>query len=96
MARIVRELDFSFCRTWDDIHGQIRRVLELPDWYGENADALWDSLLGIMETPAEIQIRFQPEPEMEPVVRQHIELLISVFEEAAQTEPSQIAVTVER
>jgi ribonuclease inhibitor len=76
-------LDFSSCRTWEDVHGQIRENLGLPSWYGENADALWDSLTGIIEIPATIHVRFQPEKGFPADVREEIERLLDTFEEAA-------------
>ena len=58
MEREVRkfELDFSECTTWGEIYAVIRNKLELPDWCGENLDALWDALTGMMYTPAEITV----------------------------------------
>ena len=54
---IKRELDFSKCRYLGEIHEVIREEFELPDWYGTNLDALWDSVTGIMYTPADITVR---------------------------------------
>jgi len=48
------ELDFSACTTWGEVYREITTKLELPDWCGENLDALWDAVTGIMYTPAQI------------------------------------------
>ena len=50
------ELDFSECSTWGEVYREIKKKLELPDWCGENLDALWDALTGIMYIPAEITV----------------------------------------
>lgn len=51
------ELDFSQCKTWGEVYREIKTKLELPDWCGENINAFWDALTGIMYTPAEITVR---------------------------------------
>jgi ribonuclease inhibitor len=54
---IHRDIDFSECKHLDDMHEVIKNELELPDFYGRNLDALWDSITGIMATPAYVTIR---------------------------------------
>ena len=41
-------------RSVKDFHHKIKRLLDLPDYYGENLDALWDCLTGWIETPITI------------------------------------------
>ena len=50
MKREIRkfELDFSECSTWDEVYRETKKKLELPDWCGENLDALWDAVTGMM------------------------------------------------
>ena len=50
------ELDFSECSTWGEVYREIKKKLELPDWCGENLDALWDAVTGMMYTPAQITV----------------------------------------
>ena len=50
------ELDFSECGTWGEVYREIKKRLELPDWCGENLDALWDAVTGMMYTPAQITV----------------------------------------
>lgn len=38
-------------KTIENFHKEIKRALALPDYYGENLDALWDCLTGWIETP---------------------------------------------
>lgn len=58
MKREIRrfELDFSECSTWGEVYSEIKKKLELPDWCGENLDALWDAVTGMMYTPAQITV----------------------------------------
>lgn len=36
------KLDFSNCKTLNDVHEEIRIKFDFPEWYGKNLDALWD------------------------------------------------------
>jgi ribonuclease inhibitor len=38
-------------KSISDFHAQIKEVLELPNYYGQNLDALWDCLTGWIEMP---------------------------------------------
>lgn len=42
----VVNLDGSRINTVDDFHHQIAKVMDFPDYYGKNLDALWDCLTG--------------------------------------------------
>ena len=76
-------LDFSECNYLGEIHQRIQTVLELPDWYGQNLDALWDSITGIMYLPAEITIIFQPQTIQALQLSEEVDKIITVFKEAA-------------
>ena len=43
--------EFEWAEEFYDI---IQKKMNLPDWFGKNADALWDMLTGHIETPCEI------------------------------------------
>ena len=88
-----RLLDFSACTTAGEVHQLIREELELPAWYGGNLDALWDSLTGIMYTPADITIRYRPRTKAAEGLKEYIHSVIAVFEEAREKE--EITLTLE-
>ena len=50
------DLNFAECRYIGELYRELKKKLELPDWCGENLDAFWDALTGIMYTPADISI----------------------------------------
>ena len=75
-----RYIDFTDCETWGDMHSRIKDVLELPDFYGRNLDALWDSLTGLMYVPANIIIKKGGAKALEAEINKVIE----VFEEAKE------------
>ena len=49
-------VDFSKCENSEQMHEQLRRALNLPEYYGGNLDALWDCLSGGLELPAQIEV----------------------------------------
>lgn len=70
------QLDFSGCTTWGEIYAVIKNELELPQWCGENIDALWDALTGLMYVPAEIAVgRAVANKNLIPVVEQIIAVM---------------------
>lgn len=83
-------LDFSECRYLGEIYAHIKDVLELPQWCGENLDALWDAATGMMYTPAEIIIC--PKVRRREL-RDDIQEIVAVFQEAQQ-EYNEISVNV--
>jgi ribonuclease inhibitor len=38
-------------RTEEDFHREVKIILQLPEHYGSNLDALWDCLTGWIDTP---------------------------------------------
>ena len=81
-----RLLDFSDCTNMEEVHRAIQKELELPSWYGCNLDALWDSIVGIMYTPADITIRYRPQRGGYGSIRNYIDKVVEVFEEAKEEE----------
>lgn len=77
-----RILDFSECSYIGEIYLAIKSELELPDWFGNNLDALWDAITGIMYTPAEIVIKRAAKRKE---LQSSIDDIISVFCEAEET-----------
>lgn len=78
-------LDFSECKYIGSLHVVIREKLNLPEWYGNNLDALWDALTGLIETPVEIKIVFHPKTKETEKLKSAVESVVSVFREAEIT-----------
>lgn len=90
-----RVLDFSKCKYLGEVHELIKKELELPEFYGCNLDALWDSITGLMYVPANIKIIFKPKTVVAQKLSDEIEKIIEVFKEAEE-EYSQIKLTIEK
>ena len=72
-------VDFSKCKYPLDLHNEIREKLELPEWYGNNLDALWDMLTGFIETPVTITVIFKPETKSTENLRESVLKIIETF-----------------
>ncbi|KXZ22761.1 barnase inhibitor [Bacillus nakamurai] len=44
-------------RDMSDLHQALKQELRLPEYYGENLDALWDCLTGWVEYPLVLEWR---------------------------------------
>ena len=77
-------IDFSKCKYPMDLHNEIREKLELPEWYGNNLDALWDMLTGFIETPIEITVIYKPENKMAENLKESVLKVIETFKEASE------------
>jgi ribonuclease inhibitor len=49
-------IDFSDVNNQRQLHALLKRALSLPDYYGENLDALWDMLGGWIDTPVKLKL----------------------------------------
>ena len=77
-------IDFSKCKYPMDLHNEIREKLELPEWYGDNLDALWDMLTGFIETPIEVTVIYKPENKMAENLKESVLKVIETFKEASE------------
>ena len=89
-----RVLDFSKCQYLGEVHQVIQKELELPEWYGQNLDALWDSITGIMYVPVNIKIIYKPETKKSDEMFSEVNKIVDVFKEAEQ-EYNEIILSIE-
>ena len=48
-------IDFTDLGDYDDFYAQLKEKLTLPEFFGDNLDALYDSLTGFVELPLHIE-----------------------------------------
>ena len=84
------DVNFSNCRYVGELYLELKRKLELPDWCGENLDALWDALTGIMYTPAKISVT---KTTAEKDIQDHADAIVAVMQEA-EMKYREITVTI--
>ena len=73
------DVNFSKCRYVGELYLQLKQKLELPDWCGENLDALWDALTGMMYTPATITVT---KTTVWQEIQEHANAIVAVMQEA--------------
>lgn len=95
MENKLIEIDFSNCKYIGSVHKEIKEKLELPEWYGENLDALWDALIGIAQTLIIVKIIFKPQTISSKKLTPYINEVINVFNEAVE-KCNEINVIIER
>ncbi|KGX90045.1 MULTISPECIES: barstar family protein [Pontibacillus] len=48
-------IDVSTINTVQELHILLKKALEFPDFYGENWDAFWDAITGLIDLPMKLQ-----------------------------------------
>lgn len=76
MNRVI--FDFSSIESIDDFYSQFAETFELPDYFGDNLDALWD-VITAGEIPLPITIEFVDLP-----MTDEYDSLINLFEQAEE------------
>lgn len=78
--------------TWaDEFYNVISSKMNLPVWFGKNADALWDMLTGYLETPC--QITFIGFGQKENEYNRHIlDLILTCFLDAEKQYPEKFKI----
>lgn len=84
------DLNFAECRYIGELYRELKKKLELPDWCGENLDAFWDALTGIMYTPADISIT---KTTARQDIQEHANSIVAVMQEA-EAKYSEITVRI--
>ena len=74
-------LDGCSVKDREDLHRQMESVLNFPEWYGGNLDALHDCLTELME---EVDIRIIHTEELKSVLGDYADTLLRVLRDAEQ------------
>lgn len=51
----IVKIDLSRIQTPKDLHTTLGISLSFPDWYGQNWDAFWDAIIGLVEMPETLE-----------------------------------------
>ena len=51
MRRELVEVDWAEVQSEAQMHRVLASALDFPDWYGNNANALWDAITGLVDMP---------------------------------------------
>ena len=70
-------LDFAGINSLWNLHESFKKVFKLPDYYGNNMDALWDCLHCSFEFPTTIVLKNIEEIPAE--MKEAVDTMLSVF-----------------
>lgn len=82
--------EFNWAEEYYDL---IQKKMGLPEWFGKNADALWDMLTGFIATPCEIVLSGFNKQE-NAYNRHLITLINATFQDAAKQYPTKFKLTI--
>ncbi|EJW15798.1 barstar family protein [Paenibacillus alvei] len=80
MTRRVVELDGRAISSRNAVHDVLSEVLELPDYYGRNLDALWDCLTEASSLP--LTIHWSHYEASKKQLGEYCEQLLQLFRDA--------------
>ncbi|MCS7464811.1 barstar family protein [Paenibacillus doosanensis] len=75
-------LDGTKIETREQLHAVLKQSLALPDYYGNNLDALWDCMTGWVQMP--LTVRWLHFEESEKKLGDYSRLLLQLLEQAEQ------------
>lgn len=75
-------LDSKEFSNIDELHSVLKERLQLPEYYGENLDALWDCLTGWIDLP--ITVEWIDYDSGKQKIGEYAEKLLKTFQEAEQ------------
>ncbi len=88
MEKII--LDFSNCKYISEIYNEIKNKFDFPPYYGENLDALWDSLDGYCKNDIEISIKGYDR--LSDDLKEYMNRMFVIFERVTKYNPNMVFV----
>ena len=81
-------LDFHRCRYLGEVHLILKRKFGLPEYYGENWDALWDCLRYLFIDQGNYLVKIQGFSSMPPDLRDECVKMLEVFDDVHTATPN--------
>ncbi len=83
-------LDFTGCEYPAQIHMILKEKFGLPDYYGENWDALWDCLDGLFYQRGDFKVEIYGFLSLSEKAREYCAPMLEVFEDVHKDTPNVI------
>ncbi len=81
-------LDFTGCKYLKEIHNIFKVKFGLPEYYGENPDALWDLLQGLFNDMGNIEVEIHNLNRLEKTLKEATTELLEVLNDVAEETPN--------
>ncbi len=81
-------LDFSKCKYLGEIHLMLKEKFGLPDYYGENWDALWDCMDGLFYKQGEYSAKLYGFYSLNKDLQDECQLMLKVFNDVHSKTPN--------
>ena len=81
-------LDFSKCKYLGEIHQLLKEKFGLPEYYGENWDALWDCLDGLFCERGEYLVQLKEFNSLDNKLLDDCQLMLEVFDDVHKKTPN--------
>ncbi|MBQ9973946.1 MAG: barstar family protein [Oscillospiraceae bacterium] len=81
-------LDFSGCEYPGEIHRILKDKFALPDYYGENWDALWDCLDDRFHTEETFDVLICGCTALSPELQEYCRGMLEVFDDVRRAHPN--------
>ena len=79
-------LDFTGCQYIMEIHKILKEGFNLPDYYGENWDALWDCLDYYYTYP--VQVKIKGLSTLDKEFDEEIKTMLEIFDDVTKDTPN--------
>lgn len=83
-------LDFTGCKYLEEIHLILKTKFGLPEYYGENWDALWDCLRYLWSDGEFVKVNIYGFLSLPDDMREYCEAMLEVFDEVHKDTPNVI------
>ncbi len=81
-------LDFKGCRYVSEIHRILKTKFGLPEYYGENWDALWDCLRGLFYDRGEYVVKIRGINSLDKQLIDYCKPMLEVFNDVHNKTPN--------
>jgi len=81
-------LDFTGCKYLGEIHQKLKKKFGLPEYYGENWDALWDCLQGLFYQRGTFKVNIYGFYLLPEELRDYCKTMLEIFDDVHKETPN--------